>query len=294
MTADNSSPQSFDGLALQKSVFPVHAVIAGLLAAFVGYALSWYIGLIEGNFALLLLLATVVTGIYWLAERFYFLPRRREAAARLEAEAAARRPVARPTRLRPMTETELLANLYPDDGYRAVVVDNYDIYVKTDPSIPVPAAYSNVSLDNNDGLVIIESNDYNRDLGGGNVQVGYQVGCQVNVGGIDVGLTGGLYLPLSTNTTASPLPIIGGSLNFPVQPGQVVVVKVLNKDFKKKVVSLQLSGVEMTVQSCGGYAQARSFITVLATDNYSTEGGTVTGNSGAIQTTLYGTPFSLG
>ncbi|HNP57909.1 MAG TPA: MspA family porin [Gordonia sp. (in: high G+C Gram-positive bacteria)] len=130
--------------------------------------------------------------------------------------------------------------------------------------------------------------------GGGNVQVGYQVGCQVNVGGIDVGLTGGLYLPLSTNTTASPLPIIGGSLNFPVQPGQVVVVKVLNKDFKKKVVSLQLSGVEMTVQSCGGYAQARSFITVLATDNYSTEGGTVTGNSGAIQTTLYGTPFSLG
>ena len=90
------------------------------------------------------------------------------------------------------------------------------------------------------------------------------------------------------------MPIIGGSLNFPVQPGQVVVVKVLNKDFKKKVVSLQLSGVEMTVQSCGGYAQARSFITVLATDNYSTEGGTVTGNSGAIQTTLYGTPFSLG
>lgn len=130
--------------------------------------------------------------------------------------------------------------------------------------------------------------------GGGNVQVGYQVGCQVNVGGLDVGFTGGLYLPLSTNTTASPLPIIGGSLNFPVQPGQVVVVKVLNKDFKKKVVSLQLSGVEMTVQSCGGYAQARSFITVLAADDYSTADGTVTGNSGAIQTTLYGTPFSLG
>jgi signal peptidase I len=47
--------------------------------------------LLEGNFALLLFLATVVTGAYWLAERFYFLPRRQQAAARLEAEAIQRR-----------------------------------------------------------------------------------------------------------------------------------------------------------------------------------------------------------
>ena len=31
---------------------------AAVLAAFVGYAFSWYIGLIEGNFALLLFMAT--------------------------------------------------------------------------------------------------------------------------------------------------------------------------------------------------------------------------------------------
>ena len=62
-----------------------------VLAAFVGYAGSWYLGLIEGNFALLLLLATVVTGIYWLAERFVFLPQRQKAAAQLETEAAQRR-----------------------------------------------------------------------------------------------------------------------------------------------------------------------------------------------------------
>ncbi len=66
-------------------------ITAVVLAAFVAYAASWYVGAIEGNFALLLFLATVVTGVYWLAERFWFLPRRREAAARLEAEAAARR-----------------------------------------------------------------------------------------------------------------------------------------------------------------------------------------------------------
>jgi signal peptidase I len=63
---------------------------AAVLAAFVGYAGAWYFELVEGNFALLLFLATVVTGLYWLAERLWFLPRRRRAAAELE-EAAARR-----------------------------------------------------------------------------------------------------------------------------------------------------------------------------------------------------------
>ena len=62
-----------------------------VLAAFVAYAGSWYLGFIEGNFALLLFMATVVTSIYWLAERLVFLPRRQQAAAALEAQTAARR-----------------------------------------------------------------------------------------------------------------------------------------------------------------------------------------------------------
>jgi signal peptidase I len=61
-----------------------------VLAAFVGYGTAWYLGAVEGNFALLLFLATVVTGIYWLAERFYFLPQRRQAVAALEAAAVKR------------------------------------------------------------------------------------------------------------------------------------------------------------------------------------------------------------
>jgi signal peptidase I len=63
---------------------------AAVLAAFAGYAGAWYLGLLEGNFALLLFLATLVTGIYWLAERFYFLPQRRRAADALEQQAGAR------------------------------------------------------------------------------------------------------------------------------------------------------------------------------------------------------------
>ena len=66
-------------------------VTAIILAAFVAYGSSWYFGAIEGNFALLLFMATVVTGLYWLAERFLFLPRRRAAAQTLQAQADQRR-----------------------------------------------------------------------------------------------------------------------------------------------------------------------------------------------------------
>ena len=62
-----------------------------VLAGFAAYASAWYFGKIEGNFALLLFCATVVTGLFWLAERFHFLPARRRAALALEETAARRR-----------------------------------------------------------------------------------------------------------------------------------------------------------------------------------------------------------
>ena len=69
----------------------MQVLTAFILAAFVGYAGSWYFGMLEGNFALLLFMATVVTGIYWLAERYYFLPQRQKAVSLLEADAIKRR-----------------------------------------------------------------------------------------------------------------------------------------------------------------------------------------------------------
>ena len=62
-----------------------------VLAGFAAYIGAWLTGRIEGNFALLLFIATVVTGLYWLAERFYFLPQRRKAAVALEQSTAERR-----------------------------------------------------------------------------------------------------------------------------------------------------------------------------------------------------------
>lgn len=69
----------------------MQALTSAVLAAFVGYIVSWYFGVVEGNFALLLFIASVVTGAYWLAERFYFWPQRQRAAAALEAHDLKRR-----------------------------------------------------------------------------------------------------------------------------------------------------------------------------------------------------------
>ena len=60
------------------------AITAVVLAAFIGFGAAWYFGWVDGNFSLLLFLAAVVTGIYWLAERFYFLPQRYKAVETLE------------------------------------------------------------------------------------------------------------------------------------------------------------------------------------------------------------------
>ena len=75
------------GNALTNSMSALTSVV---LAAFVGYAASWYFGVVDGNFSLLLFLAAVVTGIYWIAERLYFLPQRRRALAAFEANTAQR------------------------------------------------------------------------------------------------------------------------------------------------------------------------------------------------------------
>ena len=61
-----------------------------ILALFAAYAAGWYTGAIQGNFAVLLLAATVVTGVYWVAEKLVFLPRRRAAAAQFELQLAQR------------------------------------------------------------------------------------------------------------------------------------------------------------------------------------------------------------
>ena len=67
-------------------------VLTGVLgAALAIYGAGWYLGYWIGNFSLLLLVLTLVTMAYWLAERYRFAPARRAAAEALVADDARRR-----------------------------------------------------------------------------------------------------------------------------------------------------------------------------------------------------------
>jgi signal peptidase I len=67
------------------------ALTAALYGALIVYLGGWYLDFWFGNFSLLLLILSLVTGAYWLAERFRFQPRRELAAKELEIRDAARR-----------------------------------------------------------------------------------------------------------------------------------------------------------------------------------------------------------
>ena len=68
------------------------SLITGVLyAVLIAYLGGWYTGQWQGNFSLLLFLMTVVTLVYWLAERYKFKPAREAAAAALLEQDHARR-----------------------------------------------------------------------------------------------------------------------------------------------------------------------------------------------------------
>jgi signal peptidase I len=68
------------------------SLITGVLyAALIAYLGGWYMGQWQGNFALLLFILTMVTLVYWLAERYKFQPEREAAAKRLTEQDHARR-----------------------------------------------------------------------------------------------------------------------------------------------------------------------------------------------------------
>lgn len=67
---------------MQSAMSTLTALVLGAFAAYVG---AFVFGQVEGNFALLLMMATAITGLYWMAEKLFFLPQRRREAERLVA-----------------------------------------------------------------------------------------------------------------------------------------------------------------------------------------------------------------
>ena len=124
---------------------------------------------------------------------------------------------------------------------------------------------------------------------GGTLHLGYLVGCQVNISGISATLGGGFNISTATLTG-------GGSISLPITPGEVALVTGDQYDVDlsdKGVASLQVSNFQIALPACGGYAAARSVVTVLAAKGYSPKGGTLNAEGTVMQSTLYGQPFNV-
>ncbi|PQP26153.1 MspA family porin [Rhodococcus opacus] len=109
---------------------------------------------------------------------------------------------------------------------------------------------------------------------GATLTTGYIVGCQLDITGLEAGISGSLSLDG---------PSASGALSLPIAPGEVKFAKIRTKeDLKPGVSAIQYRDQQIEVQGCGGYAQARAY-TVLE----------IPGNH-YVKSTLYGQPFSIG
>lgn len=120
--------------------------------------------------------------------------------------------------------------------------------------------------------------------GKGVMTVGYLVGCQVDITGLEGGLSGTIGLTSS----------LSGSLSIPLAPGQVARVTSDDIVISKGKATVLIDNFQLDVQQCGGQATARSMVQVIAADGLAAEDGAISGDSGYLQSTLYGRPFSLG
>ena len=106
------------------------------------------------------------------------------------------------------------------------------------------------------------------------LSTGYIIGCQVNIKGLQGGLSGSL------TPTA---PSLSGTLTVPLAAGDVTFVVLNTKSIEKAgTYHLGYDDAQIDVQNCGGYAQARAFTTIETTGEVHQK------------VNLYGKPFSIG
>ncbi|GAB08776.1 hypothetical protein GOARA_021_00130 [Gordonia araii NBRC 100433] len=88
------------------------------------------------------------------------------------------------------------------------------------------------------------------------LSVGYVVGCQVDIGALSAGIGGSIG-------GATILDTLGGSFTLPLAPGRIIYAQIEKKQMEKPgTYFFNWRRSQMEVQGCGGYAQARSYITV--------------------------------
>lgn len=176
------------------------------------------------------------------------------------------------------------------NGYKKVTgIDGESIQTwrTNESAYPIPTVANNAA---SRGFVLSGTYTAKATKGvGGKLAVKYLVGCQVDVGGIDLSAGGALGF-------AGTVPSLGldGGISLGLAPGQVALVDITDKDFSDSgVAAIQLSQISFNLNNCGGFASARSVAKVIGAKGYNTDDGALSGEGTLLQSTLYGQPFSI-
>ncbi|GAB2655585.1 MspA family porin [Nocardia goodfellowii] len=113
-------------------------------------------------------------------------------------------------------------------------------------------------------------------FGASQLNTGYIIGCQVSIAdnAVSLGASGGATLQSAS---------ISGSIGVRIKPGEVRFVQLERADIVKPgTYSVDYTDVEMSIEGCAGYAQARAYTNLEIIGESHTK------------TTLYGQPFSIG
>ncbi|HEY5853132.1 MAG TPA: MspA family porin [Aldersonia sp.] len=141
--------------------------------------------------------------------------------------------------------------------------------------------------------------DVQGDKSSGDIEPGYIVGCQIDMGGASFGAGVGAEGSVPTDGSDPSGGVSGtGDSGLSLGPGQAVKFPILDLEkpddfgsrdhgransFEGNSGSVSWSDVSFGVTGCAGYAQARSYITT-----------TVSTETGGSKVTLWGQPFSIG
>lgn len=156
-------------------------------------------------------------------------------------------------------------NLITPDGWTVTVAGKNETML---PVAPLTTALSSREYIVGGSFVGAVSGSGKTKLAGGSLEAGYQIGCGIMGGPVEltagIGLSGGFG---TTGLTSVSLPI-NGLVKVDLKPGQVTIVPVNKKTFEGKTTRTSITGFRIKIDSCVGQSFIRSYATMTSsTDN---------------------------
>ncbi|CPR74489.1 MspA family porin [Mycobacteroides abscessus] len=156
-------------------------------------------------------------------------------------------------------------NLITPDGWTVTVVGKNESML---PVAPLTTALSSREYIVGGTFAGAISGSGKTKLAGGSLEAGYQIGCGIMGGPVE--MTAGIGVSPSFNTSGFSgvsFPI-SGQIKVDLKPGQVTIVPVNKKAYEGKTTRTTITGFRIKIDSCVGQSFIRSYATMTSsTDN---------------------------